>query len=115
MIILAKKKEKKGQTLLSEINGWYFSNPTKNAVESAKRKNIALHAACLITPGDFMIPGTICKDVSARSFASRGGTLLARCCRERKTRLHPSDTRSRIFAISTKGKAQRAETDAAFC
>lgn len=28
-------------------------------------KNIALRAACLITPGDFMIPGTICKDVSA--------------------------------------------------
>jgi len=27
-------------------------------------KNIALRAACLITPGDFMIPGTIRKDVS---------------------------------------------------
>lgn len=33
--------------------------------EKDAEKNTVLRAACLITPGDFMIPGTICKDVSA--------------------------------------------------
>lgn len=61
--------KKKGGHLPSKINGQYFSNHTKNAMverESHAEKNIALRAACLITPSDFMIPGTICKDVSAR-------------------------------------------------
>lgn len=38
---------------------------TRRCGESQAEKNIALRAACLIMPGDFMIPRTICKDVSA--------------------------------------------------
>lgn len=77
-------QKKKVGHLPSKINGRYFSNPTKNMVRERERKkegeetkgnertrekdaekNTVLRAACLITPGDFMIPGTICKDVSA--------------------------------------------------
>lgn len=59
--------KKKGGHLPSKINGRYFSNHTKkrDGGESHAEKNIVLRAACLITPSDFMIPGTICKDVFA--------------------------------------------------
>lgn len=44
---------------------FFESYEKRDGGESQAEKNIALRAACLITPGDFMIPGTICKDVSA--------------------------------------------------
>jgi len=44
---------------------FFESYEKRDGGECHAEKNIALSAACLITPSDFMIPGTICKDVSA--------------------------------------------------
>lgn len=60
--------KKKGRTFTFE-DKWpvFFESYEKRDGEERAHaeKNIALRAACLITLSDFMIPGTICKDVSA--------------------------------------------------